>query len=469
MFVLQGPAGTGKTFLTNAFLDVIQLPVVGIAPTHKAKGVLKEKINHNRFIPIDTMTIASALSKMREHSYVGTKRFSGNSTQKINKYSILILDETSMIADRDFEILESFVVANKKKLVCIGDPYQIPAPSQPLVKKGSVVVKKMASAFSYPSVYLNEIVRSDDSFILETADYIRKRINKPIRLEATDNEPFDDGVVVCYTNAAVERWCEHYRKDYKTMLVEGEKLMGYENIGFPVPHVENGTIYEVKNLEFTDKWSIEGWKNLKGYSAFLNDTIVFFIDPKSTANQDILQEVGQRAARVNAIGSTKKDFVMYKKLKDQMCFLEPLYKFRDQIYTRNRLKKLHPLLFTHTDLVIDTNQIVESRLTEQIVQKYPNLLKDRLDDRFKTITEGELLVDRFAIIDRDLYYAYAMTAHKSQGSTFDYVSVDLNDFDVIKTRYNHRWGCPEDRTREKNELLYVACTRASKDLALFRK
>ncbi len=62
------------------------------------------------------------------------------------------------------------------------------------------------------------------------------------------------------------------------------------------------------------------------------------------------------------------------------------------------------------------------------------------------------LKESFADVD----YAYAMTVHKSQGSTFENVFVDYDDLMVCKRS-------------ERNALLYVAVTRPSEKLILFSK
>jgi ATP-dependent exoDNAse (exonuclease V) alpha subunit len=56
----------------------------------------------------------------------------------------------------------------------------------------------------------------------------------------------------------------------------------------------------------------------------------------------------------------------------------------------------------------------------------------------------------------DVNYAYCLTIHKSQGSTFQNVFVDVPN--ALTNR----------NVRERNQLLYVAMTRASKRLFLIR-
>lgn len=55
----------------------------------------------------------------------------------------------------------------------------------------------------------------------------------------------------------------------------------------------------------------------------------------------------------------------------------------------------------------------------------------------------------------DVAYSYALTAHRSQGSTFEHVFVDAGDIQLNRNR------------EERAKCLYVACSRASKSLHLF--
>jgi len=57
--------------------------------------------------------------------------------------------------------------------------------------------------------------------------------------------------------------------------------------------------------------------------------------------------------------------------------------------------------------------------------------------------------NKYEKIVKDMDYGFAITGHKSQGSTYNYVFVMCNDIE-------ENW-----RTKEKNQILYVAITRPS--------
>ena len=61
---------------------------------------------------------------------------------------------------------------------------------------------------------------------------------------------------------------------------------------------------------------------------------------------------------------------------------------------------------------------------------------------------------------RDLDYGFAITSHKSQGSTYDTSLIDVND--IVFDKYGNLYSNIE----EVNRRLYVACSRARNKLYL---
>ena len=68
--------------------------------------------------------------------------------------------------------------------------------------------------------------------------------------------------------------------------------------------------------------------------------------------------------------------------------------------------------------------------------------------------------DGTTMFGRDLDYGFALTSHKSQGSTFDTSLVDVND--IVFDKY----GNPYTNAEEINRRLYVACSRCKNKLYL---
>jgi hypothetical protein len=196
---------------------------------------------------------------------------------------------------------------------------------------------------------------------------------------------------------------------------------------------------------------------------------LFFITIGHSSNVQFLGELVKRAEKVNSMNSTKADYKSYCSIKNSTVFLEDVYKYGTSVMTETDIKEQHPLLFTRTHEVVDTNsrRIAHSKLTEKLEEQYPGLLDRRRHDN-KAFADGEVLADQYMVVEKDIYYGYSLTSHKSQGSTYAEAFVDENDFLKIKDKWNYRFGCTEKRTKERNQLRYVAYTRASKSLHIMQ-
>lgn len=552
IILLEGSAGTGKTTLTKYIVNYFYTSmginnICAIAPTHKARRVIENILNKNTLFSITTYTVASALSKIKEHSYIGTKTFNQTNIKKLNTYKLILIDEVSMINDKDMQIIIDFIIKTNKYCILIGDSNQIPCPSsqyefiqtpnQNESSECNMIQKKNSFVFTDPNIYkvkLTEIVRQAlDSPIIQLAHYIKDNLNislsinnlikyKDMFIKQSEiyniyKQLYDSSTIsnkaliriIAYTNSAVRIHNMEIRRilGYNKPFVIGDIMMGYTNIGYPELIIENGQDYIISDMLFTSTWVINEFDLLKGYLITLdimnqnyfdfiakekeNDIVstdkiiqlntcystkyeniitspkitnLFFIDIYAEENYKFVKELIKRALKVNKINSTKKDYLIYKNLKDKVLFIEDIYFYNNSIYTETTIKENHPLLFTNlTDLISSTGEKNISILYEKVEKNYPGLIDARLTDD-KIISENELLVDKYKVIEKDIYYGYAITSHKSQGSTYNSVIVDEFDFNKITNKWNYKYKALENRIREKNQLRYVAYTRAKEKL-----
>ncbi len=504
--VIMGSAGTGKTTLMRYIVDYILDNHVGsiaaVAPTHKARRVLEKTLNIDRFLAVPSFTVASMLGKMREHTYIGSHKYTSGSKQKMNRFDCFILDEVSMVGDKDLEEIIEYVCMYDKKLILVGDHCQIPSPAQKLIREGSVCYKPDSIAFDIANLcHLKNIVRqAADSIIIKIASYLRDHLLDEISLRdiltAIDADPNSvlltheqaykgfnedwvkglDTRIIAYTNAAVRSHNERIRTDLKIsdkLLVEDELLTGYDNVGWPVPVIENGTDYKVLYIQPTTKHIIHGYAGLAGDLVDLVDVVdptnisrkLFFINVRHSSNSAFMREFVKRAERVNRRYSTKDAYRKYCQLKNRAIFLEDVYKYGGKIMTETDFRQNQPLLFTKVAEVIDVKRktIAVSELTKKLGDHYGEIIEGRLIDN-KSFADGEVFADQYMVVEKDIYYGYALTAHKSQGSTYDSVYVDEHDFKKISNKWNYKFRAVEQRFKERNQLKYVSYTRAATKL-----
>ena len=504
--ILYAAAGCGKTFLTRHIADVLRgsCMIAGVAPTHKARKVLDSFLNKNTFVSIKTMTVASLLCKLRDHTYIGTKSFSGSGS-KLSMYDIFIVDEASMITDDDIKKIITYAYQHKRKIIFVGDKYQIPNPTQKYEYENGMAYKADSCVFNIPGFELTTNLRQRDNnpiipIYLEFRSAIEERREPNIVRESKTLQTTDklQGVifyqdqdewyselqkcikssnefkelhkirVIAYTNDAIKSHNQNIRKMLGRGFAPevGDLLMGYNNVGYPEPYVSNGQDYYIINVIHTRNKYVLSYSNLSGLIIKIKecDTNIqadlFIPDTGNPNNQIMLQDLVKRAEKVNSPLSTKNDFRKYCDLRNKLIFMENLYKFQNEIIGESQFRNTHPLLYRYVNEVIDYDDhvILNNKLSHDIQEKYGDMLQDRLNDN-KMFTSIEKLCDKMCIIEKDIDYSYGLTSHKSQGSTYKTVFIDEYDFEKLKDSYNYRLGCEIKATKEKNQLKYVAFTR----------
>jgi len=300
--------------------------------------------------------------------------------------------------------------------------------------------------------------------------------------------------VISYTNHSVRQYNKLIRSalGYTEDVVMGELLTGYKNVG---PNndffVENGQDYYVTNINVvTDRSVGANGKMFTGLSGKVlsigerepqqtlpqllvrstTDVNIFLLDLDNPNNFEILEELVELSTKVNRKGSTKADYRNYITLKSQLVFMEDLYRYKNNIYTGSEFKTLHPLLFTQTTAVLTTKgETISSELVNKLEEQYPGLIAERAFDHVgegsgserKEISSSETLADMYQVLERDISYGYAITSHKSQGSTYHSVFIDEPDFNAIKDCWSWRHKMDMRCATERDQLKYVALSRAT--------
>lgn len=428
---LSGAGGTGKTFLIKYIIQHCGLStsLVGLStPTHKAARVLSESTK----LPVSTIHSDLGFSPDFNLDDFSEKdiKFSKQRESKLQLYKIYILDEASMINKALLKYIEKCCVTSGIKIVYSGDASQL-AP----------VKEKHSMAFYGLPVYtLNQVVRqSDDNPLKELLEVLRYDVKtgkqtflnllarKPKVLSsdgtkgwaAVKQSIFNQAVAHCFSDKELESNIDKYRM-----------------------------------LAFTNR-SVNGWNNIIRCNVINHGNDIICKDDLIMSYATILDEFNDKVI------TNSEDYI----INSVSDYRDPKYGMKGYIV---RFRAIHGGSIRSHLFVIDHND-------EFSIQMYARLLSDKLTDAkssnnlasvraakwreyFKFKSEYLIMTDlSYAdgtfLCGRNIDYGFGISIHRSQGSTYDNVLIDLNDILYVNGRPN--------RDRDLvNRLLYVAVSRA---------
>lgn len=430
MFVLKGYAGTGKTFLLSAFVSelLLQNPYTRIAmtaPTNKAVQVLRQAAGRN---DVTFKTIHSLLGLKEVIKDSGEiefkKEFTDEDYTNISSFKIVIIDEVSMLADDLFYEIKRY--NNECKIIMMGDPLQIPP-----------VGKIDCEPFLHPKEHgiieftLTQIMRqADGSAIVENGfrvrenianeddvDFVagkdlrilspvteRKEINQLFISTYTDISVADDTKIIAWTNKKVDSYNQYIRGILFGMDIP--KIMVGERLVMNGPHESNfdseKSMYEFKK-EF---------------------------EPLTTN-----QEVTVLSVEEMVFDFTGKEAHMCHQFF--LCYVAAIeFISSDGKSKAGRIKIIH-----ETAQVAFTKELaaIKKSAIEGPTQKRKHVWK-----RYYRLLRSVA----------DISYAYAITAHKAQGSTYRRTFIDVGNIRLNRNSV------------EANRILYTALTRAKEEAIL---
>jgi ATP-dependent exoDNAse (exonuclease V) alpha subunit len=417
---LTGAAGTGKTYLTTQLAQYFigkqkelassnnqDYSFVITAPTHKAVGVLADNLRKNN-IEASCKTIHSFLGIKPFVDYTtGEERFTVDKTKKTKDCtSILMLDESSMVGSELYEyILEAIEDGRVGLVLFIGDPYQL-LP----VKDNENRIYKLKNQYT-----LEEVVRqAKDSYIISIATKLRERI---------------------------------MTKDYMDLKLFFQECSNeYKEMAF----------FHNKS-EFLDAFyhSDEWYNEDKILATYKNKNVDAF-------NKEIRGKYWEQKEMINPHTLLPGDKLRFKEA----------YSIRDvTLYHNGETVSVETAEWKyHNDLGIEYWEVKAVNSPKQQIFRVvdPDSMKifnDKLTAIAKKAKQSKFPENKkywktfFGVRDMfaDVQYIYASTIHKLQGSTYETAYIDL--FSLVNNSYMSM--------NEKYRLVYVAITRASKDIKIF--
>lgn len=437
---ISGWAGTGKTTLMEIVNKRYWMThtVHFAATTHKAAGVLKEKVGKKVFT-VNSLFGIMIETDMEGETYDVSKKARKLADDKVKPNSIIIIDEASMLSIQNYIDVILKAKERKCKIIFIGDSAQLSPVNEDDI---SIVFRNV----DHRIVELTQVMRTDDDAILNESKNVR--LNGNYTYESHVNEDGDgvkyikstdtkeilnvidthiDGLkndpnyfrVLTYTNANVEKLNRIIRKKlgYDGLNPQdGEPLMAYSNWGYEGMGV-SGAIYKIVNSE-----------------AYICKDIVEEYD------EDVMEMITYTS--VDPFGDYKLHIIELN-VEDSVgkSISIPFIDVKNNEHNREVVVAL---------AYEKVHQWNKYRECEDKMSKMKCLEKINAIDEFLFVNDN--VYDKYGVLiqAKVIDFGYAHTIHKSQGSTFTHVLI--NDDDINR--------CLDKNV--KKQLRYVALTRAQK-------
>jgi exodeoxyribonuclease-5 len=435
VYVLKGWAGTGKTFCISFFINYLldelfedkswyKIAVTG--PTNKSVRVIKKSTgiyNHR----VSFLTIHKLLGLKEKITGDGVQEFANDPTQpsKITKIKLLIIDEVSMLNDELFE--QVIKKRNDIKIICMGDPAQIP----PVGKPDCIPFREeLSEEYDIKTIELKTVMRQKlDNPIISSSVLIRNNV--------TESDP---GV------------------EPNTIVNENGEGIEFLNLNNPEQRKSISDIIAryFKTSEFEDDSEfakIIAWRNKT--VATMNSVVRRVIYGDERISEKILE--GEKLIANNpyivmgtVVFNTNDEFTVESfKIKTKKYRVEEaeenikFYEASVWYYDDNDTRQVEVIEILHEDSEYEFNRLA-------------NILK-RIAIQKKGKDKSWINYYDFIREFADVSYAYCITAHKSQGSTYEISVVMEDDIDM-------NWDVVE-----RNRIKYTSYTRAKKKLYVLKR
>ena len=437
---ISGWAGTGKTTLMEIVNRRYWMghTVHFAATTHKAAGVLKEKVGKKVFT-VNSLFGIMIETDMDGENYDVSRKARKLSDDKVKPNSIIIIDEASMLSIQNYIDVILKAKERKCKIIFIGDSAQLSPVNEDDI---SIVFRNV----DHRIVELTKVMRTDDDSILNESTSVRTgdgfsyetHINDQgdgVRyIKSTDTKAILDVIdshidglkddpnyfrVLTYTNANVEKLNRVIRKKlgYDGLNPQpGEPLMAYSNWGYEGMGI-SGAVYTIVNSEAYKCTGIleERDENVREMITYTNETL--------------LDDYNLHIIELNIEDSLGKEITV------------PLIDVKNNPHNREIVVALAYEKVHQWNKYREADNKKDKLMCLDKINAIDEFLfvNDNVYDKYNTLIQAK-------VID----FGYAHTIHKSQGSTFTHVLI--NDDDINR--------CLDKNV--KKQLRYVAVTRAKK-------
>lgn len=426
MFVLKGYAGTGKTFIVKKLIDYITDKYRGskiavTAPTNKAVNVLKSrrefKGNHVTYQTIHSLLGLTETITSNGQVIFTSKKGGGG---EMNRIKFLIVDETSMLQDEIFKMLEKY--SDTVKIIFMGDPAQIP----PVGKTDCIPFKRSLSTHYQEGYTLMEIMRqAKGNPIIEASFILRDNLAVANPIPVLETQKDDDGHGLIWIDSSTD-------KDGMLMLLESH---------FVSRKFKDNPDY-AKLIAWRNRTVASANSRIRGMIYGDEDLKKIMPGEKLLANKPIFDEDG------GIVFNTSEEFQI-----ESYKIIEKNLRFGPKSLTA----KIYDCTLDKASAKLMTNKI--KVLHEDSEAAYAKMLEELKQLAIAGKATGRnLWIDFYDALKwpADIAYNYAITAHKAQGSTYENVFLMEDDINA------------NQNIVERNRIKYTSYSRASHKLYVYR-
>ncbi len=418
---LKGSAGTGKSTITDKFIKSCKFKfgVVVSAPTHKAKKVIETMTGLKSFTIQKLLGLRPNIEL--ESFNINFPQFDSLAEREMQYYKMVIIDESSMLNKDLFDLICKEAREFKVKILFISDNKQLPPVNEVTSK-----------------------VHTDIENVYELTTIVRQKNTNPLAdlLILLRNDIEDDG------------------NTFKEFLINNPTNVNKFGEGYSL--LKN-TEFQAKMNEYFNSVEYKLNKEHCKYTAWTNASVKrgnTFIRSCIINSEEIL---------------TKDDCLMgYKTIADKYT----TYLLNSEEYTIHTIERCIEEDYQLDGYKVVLKSIDTNALSQRLFIVHPNSYSEFLNEHNKLLNTAKKFKGRAwktyydfknsnliledikdkrgtLIVKKDLDYGYGISVHKTQGSTYDNIFVNLDDI-----------NCNKDSI-ERKKLTYVALSRARTQVFIY--
>jgi len=418
-YSLIGYAGTGKSFLVKSlveYLESARKQYVLTVPTHKAKTVLE------RFTEREGMTLHKLLSlspniQILNLDFKDLQFYTHGNSMLFPSHGIIICDESSMVNDELFELLISKCEQYYSQIIFIGDSKQL----KPVTSISISKVFDLKDQFILTKIFRQK----EESGLSDILPILREGI-----VNRFSTSIGTEGSLLCHTDVKdfFTDAVKYAKKAMKTNDILETKILAYTNSRASAFNLKMKEVLFGNKSEYDLFGTITGTENLEfNGTKFWNSMDYIIIDKPIKVPIAVPGFITLPGYKLNLYNSSNKR-------REEVCIIS---KDVNKDY-------LDSLAMFIEDVRVDAihSKGRNNRRASMLWKNYYNILKS-------FTTPFDIYYDGRLIRKKSFDHGYAVTVHKSQGSSINNVFIDMKNISICRDR------------EELRQLQYVAVSRAT--------